>query len=404
MRISGANDEFIAGVLHGGDTRPRAGLLRALLTPLAWLHQVGLELYLLPYRTGLRRRFRLRDAHGRPVPTIAIGNLSSGGTGKTPMAALVTRRLMEIGPPGRSRVRVALLSRGYRAEEEKSVAPRIVSDGATLFLDANAAGDEPTLLARLLPGVPVVIGRDRRRSGRLAIEKFAPDVIVLDDALQFWQLHRDLDIVLLDARRPFDNGHVLPRGLLREPPRHLNRAGVVVLTRANQATEAELTDARARVARFAPRAALFTAVHTPTAWMRLPENTALPLDTFMGRDVFVFAGIADFDSFVRTVESLGARTVALKRFPDHHVYSVSDLAELAHEASGCDAIVTTEKDAVKVASSWPPGDANDVPPAPPLHALRIALKLDDGPGFSAILRGIVAETEAGRTTRSARRD
>jgi len=393
MRIS---DDLIAGVLSGGDTRPRARLLRALLTPLAWLHQVGLELYLLPFRTGLRRRFRLRDAHGRPFPTIAIGNLSSGGTGKTPMAALVARRLMENGPPGRPRVRVALLSRGYRAEGEKSAVPRVVSDGVNLLLDANAAGDEPTLLARLLPGVPVVIGRDRRRSGRLALEKFAPDVIVLDDALQFWQLHRDLDIVLLDARRPFDNGHVLPRGLLREPPRHLNRAGVVVLTRADRATKTELSEARARVVRLAPRAALFTAVHAPTAWMRLPENTALPLDTFAGRDVFVFAGIADFDSFVRTVELLGARTVALKRFPDHHVYSVGDLAELARGAAGCDAIVTTEKDAVKVASWWPPGNANAAAPPPPLHALRIALKLDDGPGFAACLREAVENAKGPR--------
>ncbi len=386
---SGANDELVTGVLNGGDARMRACLLRTLLTPLAWLHQIGLEMYLLPYRTGLRGRFRLRDADGKPVPIIAIGNLSSGGTGKTPMAALVARRLTDDGPLHKRRRRVVLLSRGYRAEEEKSAVPRIVSDGTNVLLDANAAGDEPALLARLLPGVPIVIGRDRRRSGRLAIEKFAPDVIVLDDALQFWQLHRDLDIVLLDARRPFDNGYVLPRGLLREPPRHLARAGVVVLTRADQATKSELADARDRVARFAPRAALFSAVHAPTAWMRLPENAALPLDAFAGRDVFVFAGIADFDSFVRTVETLGARTVALKRFPDHHVYLPGDIADLARAADGCDAVMTTEKDAVKVASLWPSDGAGGAQPPPPLHALRIALKLDDGPGFAACLREAV---------------
>jgi tetraacyldisaccharide 4'-kinase len=365
-------------------------LLRGLLTPLAWLHQIGLEVYLLPYRTGLRRRFRLRDVTtGRPIPTIAIGNLTSGGTGKTPMAALVARRLGEPDENGRPR-RVVVLSRGYRAQGEADGGPRIVSDGTDVLLDPGAAGDEPVLLARLLPGVPVVIGKDRRQSGRLAAQRFRPDVIVLDDALQFWQLERDLDIVLLDARRPFDNGYVLPRGLLREPPWHLRRAGVVVLTRADRIPPEALAATRARVARLAPRAEVFSATHTPTAWIRRRDEQALPLDSLHGRDVFCFAGIADFDSFAQTVEALGARTVGLRRFADHHAYSDADIAALAREAAGRDDVVTTEKDAVKVAPRWPhaPLGHGNAPPAE-LHALRIALRLDDEPTFAARLRQAV---------------
>lgn len=383
-------DEFVAGVLHGNDKRLRARLLRGLLTPLAWLHQIGLEAYLLPYQAGMRRRVRLRRPDGRPVPVIAIGNLSSGGTGKTPMAALVAKRLAEDARGRRCR-RVVLLSRGYRGKGEAGNLPRVVSDEANLLLGPDAAGDEPVLLARLLPGVPVVIGRDRRKSGRLAIEQFAPDVIVLDDGLQFWQLFRDLDVVLLDARRPFDNGHVLPRGLLREPPRHLKRAGAVVLTRADRATPQQLAATRARVARLVrPGTPVFAATHAPVAWVRQTDSASLPLDFLAGRDVFVFAGIADFDSFVASIEALGARTIGLRRFADHYAYSASDLGEVAANAHGCDAVVTTEKDAVKAAALWPPaGQGSGTPPPPPLLALRIALKLDDGPGFAVLLRNVV---------------
>ncbi len=364
---------LVEGVLHGRDRSLGASLLRGLLTPLAWLHRIGLEAYLLPYRTGLRRRCRLLAADGRPVPVISIGNLSSGGTGKTPMAALVAKRLQSEGR------RVVVLSRGYRGEG--SGAPRVVSDGERVLLGPEAAGDEPALLARLLPGVPVVVGKDRRESGRLALERFAPGVIVLDDALQFWQLHRDLDIVLLDARRPFDNGHVLPRGLLREPPSHLARAGIVVLTRADRVPQEALEATRARVAVLARRADVFTARHAPITWVRARDNAVEPKDALEGRDVFAFAGIADAGSFVATVEALGARTLQMRDLGDHHVYTGADVAALS--AARCDAAVTTEKDLVKVAPLWPHDQA------PPLYALRIGMQLDDPPRFLERLREAV---------------
>jgi tetraacyldisaccharide 4'-kinase len=303
---------------------------------------------------------------------IAIGNLSSGGTGKTPMAALVAGRLRDEGR------RVVLLSRGHGGSGEAGHAPRVVSDGENVLLGPDEAGDEPVLLARLLPGVPVVVGRDRRRSGRLAVERFAPDVIVLDDALQYWQLHRNLDIVLLDARRPFDNGHVLPRGLLREPPSHLARAGIVVLTRADRVSPDELEGAKARIARLAPRAAVFTATHAPLGWVPATADggALLPLDALAGRTVYAFAGIADGSAFLRTVEAVGANIADSRTFGDHFAYDEAAVRQISSEATarGAAAAVTTEKDLVKVAPLWP-GDG------PPLYALRVGMRLDNEAGF-----------------------
>jgi tetraacyldisaccharide 4'-kinase len=368
--VTARRDAFVDGVLRGGDTGFGATLLRVLLTPLAGLHCAGLEAYLLPFRVGLRRRFRLRNADGSPVPTLAIGNLSSGGTGKTPMAQLVAGHFQESGK------RVVLLSRGHGGSGEAGSGPCIVSDGDSVLLGADAAGDEPVLLAQSLPGVPVIVGRDRRQSGRLALATFAPEVVVLDDALQYWQLHRDLDIVLLDARRPLDNGYVLPRGLLREPPSHLARADIVVLTRADHAAHADIARTRARIAALAPRALVFTAIHAPMGWVRASDRALLPLDALPTGRAILFSAIADNDGFRRTVEALGVEIASPQCFPDHHAYLRGEIAALS--GAGGSFAVTTEKDLVKAAPLWPAA-------GPPLYALRIGMKIDDEAGFFARL-------------------
>jgi len=364
-------DAFVEGVLHGGDRGVGATLLRGLLTPLAWLHQAGLEAYLLPYRTGIRERYRL------PLPVIAIGNLTSGGTGKTPMVALVAGHLRDAGR------RVVVLSRGHGGSGEAGRSPRVISDGERVLLTPAEAGDEPVLLANLLPGVPVVIGRDRRRSGRLAVEQFAPDVIVLDDALQYWQLHRDLDIVLLDARRPFDNGHVLPRGLLREPPSHLARAGIVVLTRADRVPSGELAATMEVIRGLAPHADTFTATHAPLGWVRAFDDAPLPLDALVNKEVFAFSGIADGEAFARTVSSLGVRIAARHDFGNHHIYSPDEVERLGR---GSEVAVTTEKDMVKVRPLWPED-------APPLYALRIGMRLNEAARFFARIARCIPRRE-----------
>ncbi|WP_395142443.1 tetraacyldisaccharide 4'-kinase [Armatimonas sp.] len=355
----------------------RGALLRLAMTPLSVLHFVGLELYLLPYRLGIRKRNKL------PVPVIAIGNLSSGGTGKTPMAALVGRLLREQG------LRVVLLSRGHGGSHEKEDGAKIVSRGdGQLLLSADVAGDEPTLLAQLLPDVPVIVGRDRRVSGRLACAEFAPDVILLDDALQFWQLHRDLDIVLLDARRPFDNGWMLPRGLLREPPFHLARAGIVVLTRADRVSSEQLERAKRAVQRFAPRAALFTATHEPTGWVGL-DGAQKTLEALTAESAIAFSGIADGQAFRSTLEALKLSLKKFCEFGDHHTYNKEEtLALIAQAPQGL--FVTTEKDLMRLRALWPAE-------GPALWALRIQMRVAHDESFSRNLLTFYGRTQENTT-------
>ena len=205
QNISSLQTYILDTIAEPGRADFGADLTRGVLGGLAALYDGGLEAYLLAERVGVRRRERL------PIPIISIGNLTVGGTGKTPMTQWLCRRLVS------ENKRVAVLSRGHGGTSQSV---RLVSglDGK-VRLSAADAGDEPNLLAQTLPGVPVLVGKDRRLSGREALRLFDLDVLVLDDGFQFWQLARDLDIVLLDARRPFDNGFPLPRGLLREPKR-----------------------------------------------------------------------------------------------------------------------------------------------------------------------------------------
>ena len=159
-----------------------------------------------------------------------------------------------------------------------------MSDGQSLLLGTEEAGDEPVLLAQTLKDIPLLVGKDRRLSGQLAVDRFAPDVIVLDDALQFRQLQRDLDIALLDARYPFDNGFLLPRGLLREPASHLKKAGIVVFTRSDRAAPDQLEASKAQAGYHAPDAAQFTAAHAPVGWVDT-TGVILPLDGLKNRRV-----------------------------------------------------------------------------------------------------------------------
>ena len=369
---AGREKWLVRGVLHGGDPGIGALFLRTALTPLAALHRAGLAAYLLPFRLGLRKRTRL------PVPVISVGNLSSGGTGKTPATALIAGYLQSVGK------RVVVLSRGHGGRGEQGSEPRIVSNVETVLLSPADAGDEPVLLANLLPGVPVIVCRDRRKSGRLAVQTFAPDVLLCDDGLQYWQLHRDLDIVLLDARAPFDNGYVLPRGLLREPPRHLNRAGVVILTRADRVDADTLRRTVAYISTLtAPGVPVLTATHTPMGWVR-PDNPAnlLPVSAFAGKNAVVFSGIADDQAFADTVRGLGVRVQNVVSFGDHHAYTADDLQRIAALSAETGYAIATEKDLVKV-TTLPGADAV------PLAALRIALKVDNADALFERVLGVL---------------
>lgn len=360
------DDYFLSVIDEPGQRGPVPAALRGFLGGCAWAYERGLDAYLSAERIGLRRRETL------PAPVVSIGNLTVGGTGKTPMTQWLCRRLAAQGK------RVAVLSRGHGGEGRGT---RLVSDGAQTFLTARQAGDEPVLLARTLPGVPVLVGKDRRKSGREALRRFPLDALVLDDGFQYWQLARDLDIVLLDARRPFDNGFSLPRGLLREPPRHLRRAGIVVVTRADALDTAGREELAARIARLAPEASLFWAVHCPVGLVRLDDGSTVSPDALAGKHIVALSGIAQPESFARTLtEATGAQIVRHLARPDHAWLGPETVAEARNMAAalGADALVMTEKDAVK----WPENAAGEFP----VYALRIEACVEDEARFLAAVQ------------------
>jgi tetraacyldisaccharide 4'-kinase len=331
------------------EERHPAALRRAALAPLsalAALYALGARVHRGSYRAGLRSARRL------PCRVVSVGSLAAGGAGKTPLAAWLAGALRARG------VRVVVASRGYGRAER---APVIVSDGDTILCGPDRAGDEPLLLAAAAKGVAVVVGRDRGEAGLVAVERFGAELLLLDDGFQHHRLARDLDVVALDGAQGLGNGAVLPRGPLREPAGALAAAGAIVVVDGPLPAEDE-----ARVAALAPRAARFAARRVPQGVRRLGSDAAEPPAAIRGRELGLLAGIARPAGFRATLESLGARVVAERTFPDHHAFTASDLAGLAREAP---AWVTTEKDAVKLDPAWA-GTAE-------LLVLRIAIEAPD---------------------------
>jgi tetraacyldisaccharide 4'-kinase len=300
-------------------------LLTAGAGPYAWGHRLRLQ----AYARGWARVRRL------PCRVISVGNLTLGGTGKTPLVEAIAALLQRHGR------RVGVLSRGYGGRGARS--PLVVSDGRRRLASAEAAGDEPVLLAEHLPGVPVVVGRDRYAAGLLAVRRFALDTVVLDDGFQHVQLARDLDILALDATRPFGSARLFPRGDLRERPAALARADVIVLTRWTPNTP----PAALALSRSTP---LFYSWHEPLAVRVLGNGEMLPLAALTEERLLAFCGIGNPESFRRLLLELGAGLVAFATFPDHHAYAPAELAKLAQtaKAQGARALITTEKDGVRL--------------------------------------------------------
>jgi tetraacyldisaccharide 4'-kinase len=258
--------------------------------------------------------------------------------------------------------RIAVISRGYKARAEKRGG--IVSDGRKIVMTEADAGDEPALLAsKLLPlAVPVLVGRNRRAAGLLAVRLFRPDILLLDDAFQHLQVSRDLDLVLLDGRRPFGNGRLLPRGPLREPVAALARGDIFVLTR----TETDDAAAVERLRRIVGDRPVYAAVHNPYVAQWVPANehhrqvppagmAAVDLGSLRGKSVYGFSGIAANEDFKQTLATLGCHLVGFTGFADHHRYATDELAALVQAAarSGAELICTTEKDYVRIGRRMP---------------------------------------------------
>lgn len=304
-----------------------------------------LYLFSLLYRLIVHLRNRLYDRQilktvKLPCPVISIGNITVGGTGKTPCVIALTRMLQEQG------YEPAVLSRGYGGKRPKPV--NVVSDGKNILLDVQSAGDEPLLIARSLPGVPVLTGAKRRRTGQAAIDQFGARVLICDDAYQHRQIFRDIDIVLLDAEKPLGNGQLLPRGPLREPVVNLSRAHCIILTRADNAPI--LHQDVARIAS-ASRIPVFRAAHRFREMIRPGEDLHVQPGDLYGKRICAFCGIARPDSFKKLLENAGVKLLSFIPFPDHYAYTRHDLEALKNQflPQSADYWVTTEKDAMRLA-------------------------------------------------------
>jgi len=315
--------------------------LGTVLLPAALCYRGGLALHRAAYALGLLRTRRL------PCRVVAVGNLTVGGTGKTPLVELIARTLAGQGH------RVVVLSRGYGGRAPGPVS--VVSDGEHLLLGPAEAGDEPVLLARRLSdvpgGVPVVVGRDRFRAGISALSRFDPDVIILDDGFQHRRLHKDVEILCLDARAPWGHGGLLPRGSLREPPAAARRAHLLVVTHAEASRD--LPTVEAELARRAPGAPIARASYEATGARHLASGERRALDAVREVPALAFAGIAVPASLAETLAGCGIVPRAFVPFPDHHPYQAADLARLEREARavGAEILLTTEKDAVRLPAS-----------------------------------------------------
>ncbi|MEE9607711.1 MAG: tetraacyldisaccharide 4'-kinase [Myxococcota bacterium] len=321
-----------ASWLESREQTPAQALALLPLAAVAVLYGAGARLHRALYRSGALRPARLANR------VVSVGNLVTGGTGKTPLAAWLATRLHGRGH------KVVLASRGYGRARRSDEPVLVVSDGRFVRSRVEVAGDEPMVLAAHAPGVPVLVGRDRALVGLRALSAFGADVLVLDDGFQHHALHCDLDIVTFDGSLGFGNGWVLPRGPLREPPAALRRADAVGVVDGPLAPgDAE------RLERHSPAAQRFDARRVPLALRPLAGGPGMALDTLEGADVGLLAGLAGPASFRRTLEGLGARVVAELTFRDHHRYRERDLRDLGRRAR---LWVTTEKDAVKILPSW----------------------------------------------------
>ena len=334
---------FVLDALSGYDRSFRARLLVATFAPESLLYWLGLKIYRLAYDLNLVRTTRL------PVPVISIGNLTVGGTGKTCAAAAIAAACVARGR------RPAILSRGYGRRD--GTACTVVSDGERVVADHLTAGDEPALLASAIPGAAVVVGKDRRETGRLAVENLHADVLILDDGFQYWRLEKDREIVLIDALAPFGSGLLIPAGILREPLSHLRRADEVWLTHTDLAGEVQVNSIRRRLGRFF-KGRIVDTIHAPIALRPLESSSPMSVSELQGRRVVALSGIGNPLAFELTLRRLGAQVLPV-RFPDHHHYEAADLRAVERFARRRQAIiVTTEKDAIRLgagafsASAW----------------------------------------------------
>lgn len=316
------------------------GASEAILFPfsiLASLYGLTCRLRILLYEKGMLHRKKV------DCLVVSIGNLTVGGTGKTPVTIFLAEKWQMLG------YAVGIVSRGYRGTYKGPL--RLVSDGQEILEKPESVGDEPYLIAERLKGVPILVSSDRYKGCRWLLERFKLDVILLDDGFQHIRLHRDLNLLLVDATNPFGNGALLPRGTLREPLSEVRRADVVIFTRSED--EADASEWISEIERFG-RPCIRTTFH-PTQLIRLRDGAMRSPTALINEPVLGFCGIGNPDSFAMLLKRLGADLRDQMVFRDHYGYAPSDIEKIRKRADsmGVKWVVTTEKDAVKIKKLLP---------------------------------------------------
>lgn len=333
------NDAYHA-LIRGDRAGPWPALLRAGLWAASLGYRLGVSCRNLAFDRGWKK------VHKVAVPVVSVGNLTTGGTGKTPFVEYVARFYRQHD------LCVALLSRGYGSEAGRN--------------------DEALVLEENLPDVPHLQGADRVALAATAVEELDSEILVLDDGFQHRRLHRDLDIVLIDATCPWGHGYLLPRGLLREPIGGLERAQVVVLTRCDLVSSDGVRSIRDVVLRIKPDVPIVESIHRPARW-RNASQVSVELDSLRDRPVGAFCGLGNPQAFRQTLEQLGLTVSAWRTYPDHHAYTKEDVEDLrtwARQLHADAVLATTQKDLVKLRLDRL-GDRE-------LWALQIQLQLTSG--------------------------
>lgn len=363
-------EEWGIEVVFGRARGFRAFMMRSVLRVLSWGFRAIVKTRLYLFRS------RVLEQQLLGTLVISVGNITVGGTGKTPVVELLAKTLRDRGR------KVAILTRGYKSEDLETPQlwysasgkrltniPKIASDGKTRFLDPLHAGDEPFMLAKILDDVAVLVDKNRIKSGIFAIEQLGSNTLVLDDGMQYLKLGHEIDIVLVDCNAPFGTGSMLPRGTMREPKSSLHRASYIILTKSGGKPQDELI---ARIRKHNRFADIIVSDHRPQYIENVFTGERLPLSKIKDKWVACLSGIARPESFENSVRELGGRVEICRRFPDHHWFDRQELDQFYERCAdrAMEMIITTEKDAVRLFKP----DHIEVP----VYFLRIEVEILEG--------------------------
>jgi tetraacyldisaccharide 4'-kinase len=317
--------EYYLSILSGQQRGFIAAIIKSTLSTFTLPYSAVLNTRNVLYKSGIVKSTRL------PVKVISIGNITTGGTGKTPLVEFSVKYLSEIGK------KVAILSRGYGGNNPSQESNEIVND-------------ECLALRENLQNVPVLAGRDRVKNGKKAISDFGVDCVILDDGFQHLKLKRDLDTVVIDALNPFGGGHLIPRGILREPLKNLKRADLFIISHCNQSNEQTIKSIYTKLNQINKDAPVCESIHSPVHIDKIMDGSILGLEWLKGKRIYALSAIGNPESFAFTLKGLDADLIKHRVFSDHHNYTQAEIDDVISEAQslGAEAIIVTQKDMVKI--------------------------------------------------------